>query len=584
MTLSKEQQSIIEETALGSNIFIDAVIGAGKTTTLHEIALKNQDKSILYLTYNRLLKEDARNKIVLTNTEVQNYHGFVYKYLTANKFAYTNKTGIKEFIYRVERQEIAMPQYDLILIDEYQDINDETSQLIKCIDFYQNKKPQLIFVGDMNQKIYDTTTVDVINDVIFDLRTDYISMDLSSSFRINNEYAKFLSEIWGKKIKGDNHNQKTEIMSYNPKKIASILNTYPNQDILILTPFRNNISLNEFINYLEKSYPEKYDKTNLYTTITRESNTPVEGSMIVTTFDGSKGMERPIVLVFGWDESTLRWRSQKGNKNIIKNLYMVAASRGKERIIFIDEHKNELLNTKNFERNLLDRAPSNSFLVHEMYDFVYDTELNKLYDLLEITQIPTEDQSEIYAKQTDYNIQLSPAIYFYQQAIYFKNWDYNKVLEKYNTESPIYNYISKIKTTNKKKQVLLLTALVTNLTRYANQATTDFMTDEDEIRLTDRLRENFSPYEDINIKINKRYNGIEIMGMVDVYQNSTSWQIEFTEELEKKHFLQTATLGLMLDNNEFSVVWNTKYNKLYQVEIKDKERFVLQMLKTIQKK
>ena len=100
MTLSKEQQAIIEETVLGSNIFIDAVIGAGKTTTLHEIALKNQDKSILYLTYNRLLKEDARNKIVLTNTEVQNYHGFVYKYLTANKFAYTNKTGIKEFIYR----------------------------------------------------------------------------------------------------------------------------------------------------------------------------------------------------------------------------------------------------------------------------------------------------------------------------------------------------------------------------------------------------------------------------------------------------------------------------------------------------
>ena len=34
--------------------------------------------------------------------------------------------------------------------------------------------------------------------------------------------------------------------------------------------------------------------------------------MIVTTFDGSKGLERKLCIVFGWTEDKLKYRSQKG--------------------------------------------------------------------------------------------------------------------------------------------------------------------------------------------------------------------------------------------------------------------------------
>ena len=45
-----------------------------------------------------------------------------------------------------------MPQYEVLLVDEYQDINDDASKLIKTIDLYQRKEIQIVFVGDMKQK------------------------------------------------------------------------------------------------------------------------------------------------------------------------------------------------------------------------------------------------------------------------------------------------------------------------------------------------------------------------------------------------------------------------------------------------
>ena len=98
MKFSEEQELAIKTAIEGKNIYIDAVIGAGKTTLLNEIASKLSKKEILYLTYNKLLKEDAKKKITLSHVEVHNYHGFVFKYLSRYGYKYTNTNGIKDFI------------------------------------------------------------------------------------------------------------------------------------------------------------------------------------------------------------------------------------------------------------------------------------------------------------------------------------------------------------------------------------------------------------------------------------------------------------------------------------------------------
>lgn len=79
MNLSEEQSKFVEIAQKGKNILVDACIGSGKTTAIQALCKElPRDKKILYLTYNKLLKIDAKSKIHEKNVLVTNYHGQVY--------------------------------------------------------------------------------------------------------------------------------------------------------------------------------------------------------------------------------------------------------------------------------------------------------------------------------------------------------------------------------------------------------------------------------------------------------------------------------------------------------------------------
>ena len=62
--LSTEQEAFIQAALAGNNILVDACIGSGKTTAIQRLCDElPTNKSILYLTYNKLLKVDAQSKI-----------------------------------------------------------------------------------------------------------------------------------------------------------------------------------------------------------------------------------------------------------------------------------------------------------------------------------------------------------------------------------------------------------------------------------------------------------------------------------------------------------------------------------------
>ena len=85
--LSQEQHLFIDLALQGENILVDACIGSGKTTAIQTLCgLMGTDRRILYLTYNKLLKLDAKSKIKTrgTKTTVTNYHGFCYSELRRN--------------------------------------------------------------------------------------------------------------------------------------------------------------------------------------------------------------------------------------------------------------------------------------------------------------------------------------------------------------------------------------------------------------------------------------------------------------------------------------------------------------------
>lgn len=581
--LSEEQNKIIELVGEGKNIFVDACIGAGKTTLLNAISESFPRKKILYLTYNKLLKEDAKKKIRSRNTEVHNYHGFVFKYLMSYRLRYTHQDGIKNFIRNVHNGTIRVPQYDLILIDEYQDINEDAANLIQVIKESQKEEAQFVFVGDMKQKIYDKTTLDVV-DFIFNLKKDFIKIDLTQCFRLNNDHASKLGRIWNKKIIGVNQNQKIKINKFDPIFLLEKLNSYENGDILILTPFRNNIILNQFINFIEKEFPDKYNKRNLYITISdsEDSNKPLNNSMIVTTFDGSKGLERKLAVVFGFETDALEFRSERGNKEITRNLFLVAASRGKDEIIFIEDKT--LLNEENFERSLRKRIDKEVYYPSEMFDFAYDEMIDETYSNLEIEEIPQENKQEIETLKNDFNILMSPVIGIYQEAIFFKDWNYEKILKSFREDMPIVKYVKKMKPKTKIQQVLCLTAVDNNLMRYITQATQEFIDIDEEIDLLERLNTHLNKDLPSQIEVNgKLLNKVSISGYIDTIKEETPFELKFVETLQKRHFLQLATYMLLGDYEE-GILWNTKKNEMFKVKIKDRKKLEVDIYRTILKR
>ncbi len=157
--LSDEQQLFIDKAKEGKNILVDACIGSGKTTAIQKLCCDFPESvNILYLTYNKLLKLDAKSKIKNKNVFVTNYHGFAYSVLKKYKIS----ASVSDLIQSFNSKKPDLDKYDVLIIDEYQDIEQEFAEMLEYIKS-TNPQMQIIAVGDIDQKIYDKTTLDVIS-------------------------------------------------------------------------------------------------------------------------------------------------------------------------------------------------------------------------------------------------------------------------------------------------------------------------------------------------------------------------------------------------------------------------------------
>lgn len=586
MNLSKEQDSFIEKALAGFNIIVDACIGSGKTTTINILCNKYTEwypnKKILYFTYNKLLKLDAQEKIKNQNVEVTNYHSYAYQILKK----YNITTNIQDLLPTLLKGDYNLNKYDLLIIDEYQDINLEISQMLTKIK-NQNPNLQIIAVGDMKQKIYDFTTLDIwqfINDFI----TDNILIEFTKCFRLNKDHANRLGKIWEKEINGVNEN--CEILEMSKNEIIEFLAKKDTSEILCLGSTMGEMI--KILNKLESTYPDKFNKKTTFASIDpsgRSANIkPNSQNAIFTTFDGSKGLERPICVITDFTQDYWHNRQEIPNTKyeILRNIFCVAASRGKNKIIFLKSSKpltDDILST-----------PFDSILTYDnmftniMLNFKFKEDVDNCYNELKIIKIQTNNTSLIDIKNKDNLIDLSPCINIYQKAVFFENFNIDDEIDCLEQELEITERDPNIILNSLDKKILYLTSLQTTQSRYYNQIQSLHISENTTELVKQRLSEHFNTNDDINRNYiitfgkNEISTDFKISGTADIIKDDKAYTLIFNDQLSHEHFIISA-VNMLGSKQKEAFILNIKTNDLYEIQIPDLNLFLDKLITCITK-
>lgn len=569
--LSDEQKMFIKYGTAGHNILVEACIGSGKTTAIQALCNEIKGKNILYLTYNKLLKLDAKARIINSRTTVTNYHGFAWQELQRNHI----RAGISELIQVYNRSKLPVGHYDVLILDEYQDIDQEISEMLMYI---KTKLPkiQIVAVGDMCQKIYDKTNLDV-SEFMVQFLGNYIPMEFTQCFRIGADHADMLGSIWGKTIVGVNEKFKIDIVpDYRARVIAS--KTKP-KDLLVLGMRGGGAT--KLQNHLEKEYPNVFNKHTLWSKISDSeggSTSPGEDCAIFTTFDGCKGMERKVCIVYDWTLKYWKTRSEKADTRyeILRNIFCVAASRGKERLVIVES--DVVLDEDILSEPFLTRWSYDDMQASSVFDFKHVEDVEAAYKLLDVEVLDAPGE-EIAIPTSDALIDLSPCVGHYQEALYFEN---------YSIDSDIENQLALPKNSHLRRaydkydlsrKLLYLAMLETGQNRYMNQVKDLHITPELEKKLRDRLSQYLSPDEcvqvDSYIEFSNR-QGERLFGLAgrsDISRDDELWELKFVTELSHVHALQLA-LYLIGENKKVGYLWNTRTGERHRIQIPNREMFL----------
>ncbi|MDR1668554.1 MAG: AAA family ATPase [Oscillospiraceae bacterium] len=585
--LSAEQRLFIEKAAAGHNILVDACIGSGKTTAIQRLCdALPAGKRILYLTYNKLLKIDAREKIKNKNVTVTNYHGFAFA-------ALQKATGAKippsDQIQTFNRVKPKLPPYDVLIIDEYQDISQEISELL-CNIQSVNPAMQVIAVGDMEQKIYDSTVL-YVPEFIERFLGAHIKLEFTRCFRLSAELAAKLGRIWRKKIVGVNQNCLVEEMDRR-SAVAFLAKQNPG-DILCLGS--RNGDLSKTLNLLEREHPGTFNKSTVYASISdKDGNVaPKPTSAIFTTFDSSKGLERKICVVFDYDEAYWKVRISQPQQSyiILRNIFCVAASRGKERIIFVTRGE-RTLSEKTLSTEVVTNGTFQNADISDMFDFKYKEDVEACYALLRLTTLPAPGEtSEIRVAGADGLIDLSPCIGIYQEAVFFKRYDIDASIRFWLEINKNKAFLQPVKETDLSvdQKILILTSLNTSQNRYRNQVAVPFVGGGERKRIIERLGSLFSPDETVQVPCaihfapaKKGDRLFSALGVADVVKDGVVYELKFVSELTHEHVLQCVCYAVALGLKR-GILWNTRMNTMVEVQVPDKAKFLDAVAKTVTK-
>lgn len=612
LVLSDEQQAVVDAVGAGHNVIVDAVAGSGKTATIQRLCAQASGRGlrVLYLTYSRLLKVDAQARV--GGARVQNYHGVVYPYLLSAGIEAGISESIRAFNDNFDGQiKRIFPTYDLLVIDEYQDINSEYARLLENIRSV-NPGMQIVMVGDTDQKVQANTTLNAPRFARTFAGQQALILPFTKTFRLGPELAAVLSKAWNKPIEGMNTDQVIEIMDHD-EAIDLICATEPG-DLLCLG--KRNGAMPHALNEAERLAPTRYNKQTVFASIRDGDNgvNPDDTAAVFTTYDSSKGMERPVCVVFDYSEKTWDMRGNFPNADhvVLRNVFLVAASRGKDRVVFVRSgamKKQEepipgtavgMIPVQRFIDLPKARVPkySRPFSPSSCFDFTYAENVTSCMDLITRRRLDDGDQEIIDIERSDGLIDLSPVVGVFQEALFFTGFDAEATMAMMVTVDESFHAEALMEKLNGDpwNDSLVLAAVGTEQLRYYEQVTS--RVDQAEAgALMRRLTEHLDPDAPAQVRLaleGSAHGGlrgavspISFSGFADAVWDDQLFELKFASALSPEMFLQAALYLVMArcsgQDLRQSVLWNTRTGERWAVDVPDLDLFLDAVVRCVTK-
>jgi hypothetical protein len=603
---SVEQSSILDNLKY-NNVVVDSVAGSGKTTTNLHIAKEYNDQNILLLTYNNKLKLETRNKIKnyeIPNMECHSYHSFCVKYY--NRDCFTDYVIIN--LLKNNTKKLKDFSYDMIILDEAQDITPVYFKLILKIFVDNDKMPKLCILGDRAQSVYHFNKADerfiIFADKIFNInKLPWKSVNLNISFRITQQMADFINTcLYGK--------QKINAIK-NGKKVRYII-----CDIFGKMGGSSERSFNEILYYLKLGY--KYDDIFVIAPSVKSKNSParllanslsdqknipvfvptsddekldediLKSKIVFSTFHQVKGLERKVVIVFGFDNSYFKFFNRDVNPLICPNELYVACSRGLEMMSLFHHFEwgflpflktaalRDICDFESYTKVKLRPDGESQNVKTSVVDLTRHLsseviqEATKYFDIIEINKVENIIKIPIKTKQKDLYESVSEitgiAIPSFFELLRTKKMSIcgeNAVNEIVGNDLDVLNNITKDNIKNIKLERLLYVAnewcchnngytfKMKQISKY------DWLTHDILFECYNRLNSKISCYANFEIKCSienqKELTNRKLVGIIDCIDNNNIWEFKCVSSLEKTHFLQLAIYAyIYLKNMEIN--------------------------------
>lgn len=359
-----EEQIDICHALQTSNGVVDAIAGSGKTSTILMIAITNPELRILVLTFNVRLRDETKYRFrELPHVSVNNYHSYVVQ-----MYGYPCKDDrqMKKFLASTTAEDTLCPTYDLIILDEVQDMTPLLYRTVMRIladmrrDPEYQAPPQMAILGDKRQSIYEFIDSDSRFLTLAARAFGHVnrlswttSLKLSTSYRMTHQMANMINECY---LAGENRLHACrdgpkplyfwvdfrEFISPNTSTvqriIAEITKHGPGNTFILAPSIKNpNHPCQRLENLLSGYF-------NLPTYVALGDDRDIHaaaaiGKIVISTQCSAKGMERSLAILWGCDDAP--WNKYTSQCSA-DNRFYVALTRAKHQLVLIHAYQEKL--------------------------------------------------------------------------------------------------------------------------------------------------------------------------------------------------------------------------------------------------